>query len=124
VRDGVPYRIARDTMTSMRVPVGQLSDFWLTLRIDPAETADEERQPRVTVYLDRRAVAQLRLTRDPARMGSYRVRIGGHPPRSFSRLDLVASHTVPAREAGRYFRRMPPDSPVAFRLWYVRVNPE
>jgi hypothetical protein len=124
VRDGVPFRVARATMASMRVPVGGRSDFWLTLRIDPAETADEERQPRVTVYLDRRAVAQLRLTRDPARMGSYRVRIGGHPPRSFSRLDLVASHTVPAREAGRYFRRMPPDSPVAFRLWYVRVNPE
>jgi hypothetical protein len=124
VLGGVPFRIARATVTAIRVPVADRSDFSLTLRMDPAETADEERQPRVTVFLDRRAIAQLRLTRDPLRMGSYRIRITGHPPRAFSRLELVASHTVPAADAGLHFRTEPPDSPVAFRLWYVRVNPE
>jgi hypothetical protein len=121
---GVPFRIARATVTAMRLPVGGRSDFWLTLRIDPAETEDPARQPRVTVYLDRRPVAQLRLSRDPARMGSYRIRIADHPTRTFSRLELVASHMVSAREAGPFFTSVPPDAPVAFRLWYVRVDPD
>jgi hypothetical protein len=124
VRGGVPFRIAQSTLSSLRVPVGGRSEFWLTLRIDPAETADLDRQPRVAVYLDRRLVAQLRLARDPGRIGSYRIRITDHPDRMFSRLDLVASHTVPAREAGPHFASLDPAAPVAFRLWYVRVDPE
>jgi hypothetical protein len=123
VAGGVPFRIARNTLATMRVPVADSADFWLTLRVDPPETAALEPQSRLTVYLDRRPVAHLRLGRDPERMGSYRIRVADHPPRTFSRLELVASHTVPARDAGPYFASVPPDSPVAFRLWYVRVDP-
>ncbi|HXW04617.1 MAG TPA: glycosyltransferase family 39 protein [Vicinamibacterales bacterium] len=121
---GVPYRVARAPVASLRLPVGGHSDFWLTLRLDPAETADLDRQPGVSVYLDRRLIARLRLSRDPQRVGTYRLRVTGHPERTFSRLELVASHLVPAREAGPHFDSLDPAAPVAFRLWYVRVDPD
>jgi 4-amino-4-deoxy-L-arabinose transferase-like glycosyltransferase len=121
---GAPYRVAQAQVVSVRLPVAGRSDYWLTLRMDPAETASLQDQPSVGVFLDRRKIAQLHLTRDPSRMGAYRVRVSTDAPRAFSRLDLFASHTVPARDAGPYFASLAPDTPVAFRLWYVRVDPE
>ena len=94
----------------------------LTLRLDPALTRDPARQPRVTVFFNRRQLAHLDLTRDPERMGSYRFTVPQEAVSRWSRIDLLASHTVPARDAGEPFASLAPDTPVAFRLWYVRVE--
>jgi hypothetical protein len=100
------------------------ADYWVTLRIDPAETIDPEQQPHLTVFLNRHAIARLRLTRTPGRVGSYRIRVSRDLTRPLSRLDLLASHTVSAGQSGVHFSALSPETPVAFRLWYVRVEPE
>ena len=121
----VVVRAALADRTSVRIPVPrQRANYAVTLRLDPAETTDVALQPKVTAYFNGRVVAQLHLSRQEERIGTYRVVV----PRELTdwrvgRLDLVASHTVPAAEAGRRFKWLPPNSPVAFRLWYVRVEP-
>ena len=95
----------------------------VTLRLDPAETADPAYQPDVTVFLNRQQLAHLRLSRDPERVGSYRIRVGRDLTRPWNRLDLVASHLVRAGESGVHYSALPPETPVAFRLWYVRLEP-
>jgi 4-amino-4-deoxy-L-arabinose transferase-like glycosyltransferase len=124
IRGGnVVARVALAEHVTVRLPMSPHTDYWLTLRLDPAETPDLEKQPFVTVYLNRRLLAILRLTRNPERVGTYRMRVLKDAVRSLNRLDLVASHTVPAGEAGRHFATLPPATPVAFRFWYVRLDP-
>ncbi len=118
----VIVRVAEAQIVGIRLPMPE-SDYWMTLRLDPAETSDPALQPQVTVYLNRRPIAQLRLSRDPARVGSYRIRVPKDLTRTLSRLDLVATHTVPAAESGIHFAGLPPQTSVAFRLWYVRLEP-
>jgi dolichyl-phosphate-mannose-protein mannosyltransferase len=120
----VTVRAALGTIVSIRVPVPQRREYLLTLRLDPAETADPQLQPKVTVYMNGQVLAQLHLARDPSRVGTYRMRI---PPsiagRTFGRLDLVSSHTVAASDAGPRFDWLPADAHVAFRFWYLRLEP-
>jgi hypothetical protein len=121
----VTVRAAISERTRMRVPLPLDADHWLTLRIDPAETREEALQPTVTVFLNRRPIAGLNLGRNPERMGSYRMVVPRElAGRSVARLEFAASHTVPASEAGRHFASLPPQTPVAFRLWYVRLEPK
>ena len=61
--------------------------------------------------------------RDPARMGNYRLQVPKDAVKPLSRLEILASHTVPASEAGVPFESLPRNAPVAFRLWYVRLEP-
>jgi 4-amino-4-deoxy-L-arabinose transferase-like glycosyltransferase len=122
----VTVRVAQAERVSLRVPLPRrTAAYRLTLRMDPAETADPGRQPRVAVFLNRRPLGQFHLRRDPQRMGTYRMQV---PPEltgaPTNQLDLVASHTVPAAEAGPHYTWLPPEAPVAFRLWYVRLEPE
>jgi hypothetical protein len=92
--------------------------------MDPAETADLDRQPRVTVFVNRRPVTQLRMSRNPERMGTYRVRLPRElAGKDISKIEFVATHTVDASDAGPRFASLPGDTPVAFRLWYVRIEP-
>lgn len=122
IRQGnVTVRMAQAPLTSLALPL-EKADYLLTLRMDPPLTADPARQPSVTVFLNRRPLAQLDLTRDPARVGMYRIEVPREAVEPWSRLDLLASHTVPAAEAGAPFAELPPESPVAFRLWYVRLE--
>lgn len=59
------------------------------------------------------------------RMGSYRFAVPWHAARSSrARLTLASSALTPARDAGRLFRWVGRDRLVAFRLWYVRLEPE
>ena len=121
----IVVRAALADRVSVRVPVPRrLTTYRITLRMDPAETADAALQPRVTAYFNGRLAAQLHLVRQEGRMGLYRFIV---PPEvadwHVGRLDLVASHTVPAAQAGQQFNWLSPDTPVAFRLWYVRVEP-
>jgi len=116
-------RVALDERVAMRVPLPRRADYWLTVRMDPAETADMDQQPRVTAFINGGTIAQIRMRRDPARMGLYRIAVPKElVGRRISRLDLVASHTVPAGEAGPRFASLPVTDRVAFRLWYVRIE--
>jgi hypothetical protein len=117
----VIVRVAEAEIVSVRLPLPDES-YAMTLRVDPALTADPARQPRVTVFFNRRPLAELDLTRDPDRMGSYRLEVPKELVRPWSRLDLMASHTVAARDAGDPFEAVQPDRPVAFRFWYVRLE--
>jgi hypothetical protein len=94
----------------------------MTLRMDPPEVSDQAFQPRVTVFVNGHPLGEFNFTRNPERMGSYRIRVPAAIVRRLNRLDLMASHTVPAGLAGPAFASLPADSPVAFRLWYVRLE--
>jgi 4-amino-4-deoxy-L-arabinose transferase-like glycosyltransferase len=120
----VILRAAQAPLVALRLPMPRHRDYWMTLRLDPAETVDPERQPHVTVFFNRHPLARLRLTRSAGRVGTYRIRVSRELARPLSRLDLLASHTVPAGESGEHFSSLPPGTPVAFRLWYVRIEPE
>lgn len=119
----VVVRAALGLNVGVRVPFPRATAFLLTLRLDPPATRDE--RLTVDVFINRHHLGRVRLTKSPDRIGTYRF----HVPAAFTvagtnRLEFVASDTVPAREAGPSFRWVAPDEPVAFRLWYVRVEPE
>jgi hypothetical protein len=121
----ISVRAALAEHVSVHVPVPRrASDYLVTLRVDPAETADPAFQPKVTAYFNGRVVAQLHLVMQEGRVGSYRFTVPAEMADwRVGRLDLVSTHTVHAGEAGRHFVWLPPTTPVAFRLWYVRVEP-
>ena len=124
VGETVSVRASLGDIATIRVPLPADTDYWLTLRMDPAETTNPAMQPRLTVFINGRRLSDLSLTRNPVRMGAYRLRIPRDAAsRTFSRLDLVPSHTVPAGNAGVPFSWLPAEAPVAFRLWYVRLEP-
>ncbi len=119
----VTVRVALAELTGIRLPL-EKRDYTMTLRVDPPLTADPARQPRLTVFLNRTPIAQIDMTRDPTRMGTYRIHVPGDRVSRWNRIDLLASHTVRADEAGPPFESLPPDRRVAFRFWYVRVVTE
>jgi len=123
-RSGVELRAAERDHVSMRVPLPSAGPLWLTLRMDPAETKDPMRQPSVTVFLNRQPLGAVTFTRTPGRVGSYRFTVPAGTPRGFfNTIDLVATHTVPAADAGANFASLETTTPVAFRLWYARIEP-
>ena len=117
----VTVRVAQAELVSLRLPMPEAS-YQLTLRLDPPLTADPSNQPTLTVFLNRKPLARLEMARDPARVGTYRIQVPKDSVSPVSRLDLLATHTVRAGDAGPPFERLPPDSPAAFRLWYVRLE--
>lgn len=120
----VVVRVAVADRVSIRLPLPRQTEHLLTLRMDPPQIADPAYQPKVTVFLDGHTIGHVRFDFDPQRVGAYRMTVPrGLAGRSFSRLDLVASHTLPAAQAGPRFAWLPGDTPVAFYLWYVRVEP-
>lgn len=120
----VIVRRALSDRVSIRIPLPRQSDHLLTLRMDGPTVADRAYEPRVTVFVNNRTLGQVRFTHDPTRVGTYRMTIPRDlAGRTFARLDLVASHTVSAGEAGPRFADLPADTRVAFYVWYVRVEP-
>jgi len=117
-------RVAQGEQSAIRLRLPEQGRYLLTLRMDPAETRDAAQQPGVAVFFNRQRLAALTLQRTPGRMGAYRfVLEPSMTRRGWNRIDLVATHTVPAARAGRPFRWLPRRDPVAFQLWYVRLEP-
>ena len=114
-----------------RISVGERSVVWIplptragydiVLRMDPVDPAVQE---RVTVLFNRRMVGAFRLSWNPERMGSYRVRIPEHLVRAGRNELTVVPHTlVSAGSAGPQFAWLHPAERIGVRLWYVRVLP-
>jgi hypothetical protein len=120
----VMVRVAMNDRVSMRIPLPLRVDYNLTLRMDGPGLSDSVYQPRVTVFLDKQTIGQVRFNDNPERVGAYRMRIPSElAGKLLGRLDLVSSHTVRADQAGPRFAWLPGDTPVAFYLWYVRLEP-
>ena len=120
----VMVRVATADRVSMRIPLPLPVDHTLTLRMDGPGLADPAFQPRVTIFLDKQTIGQVRFNDDPSRVGAYRMRIPHElAGKLYGRLDLIASHTVRADQSGPRFAWLPGATPVAFYLWYVRLEP-
>ena len=120
----VMVRVAMADRVSMRIPLPLPVDYTLTLRMDGPGLADPSYQPRVTIFLDKQTIGQVRFIDNPSRVGAYRMRIPQElTGKLFGRLDLIASHTVRADQSGPRFAWLPGATPVAFYLWYVRLEP-
>lgn len=116
----VTVRVAQAELTAIRLPL-EKGDYTMTLRLDPPVTTVPAPHPELRVFLNRMPLMEIDLTRDPRRMGTYRMRVPSDRVSRWNRLDLLASRTVRAGDSGAPFRSLPSDSHVAFRLWYVRV---
>ena len=123
-RDGnVTVRAAQSTEVGVRLLLPRPMASQLTLRLDPPETTANG-VSTVSVFLNRQHLGTVHLMRTPARMGTYRFRVPAeYTTGGLNRLDLIASRTLPAREAGASFGWVPAGNEVAFRLWYVRIEP-
>ena len=120
----VMVRVATADRVSMRIPLPLPVDHTLTLRMDGPGLADPAFQPRVTIFLDKQTIGQVRYNDNPSRVGAYRMRIPHElAGKLYGRLDLIASHTVRADQSGPRFAWLPGATPVAFYLWYVRLEP-
>jgi 4-amino-4-deoxy-L-arabinose transferase-like glycosyltransferase len=120
----VIVRVAVADRVSIRLPLPLPVEHLLTLRMDAPALADPAYQPRVSVFVDQRPIGTIRFENNPDRVGAYRFQVPQDlAGRSLSRLDLVASHTVRADQSGPRFAWLPGETPVAFYLWYVRVEP-
>ena len=120
----VVVRAAKAGVVGMRIPLPVVTDYDLTLRVDPAGVPAPDVEPEVRVFLNRRLLTHLTLASNPERVGSYRVVIPrALAGRTFNSLDFVASRMVPAGSAGPQFSWLSPTTPVAFRLWYLRLEP-
>jgi hypothetical protein len=120
----VVVRAAMGDRVSLRMPLPKIAEYALTLRMDPAQPSESAYVPRVTVFLDGQTIGQVRFQPDPSRIGTYRMPVPKALSGRFtSRLDLVATHTVAASDAGSRFAWLDPRTPVAFYLRYVRVEP-
>jgi 4-amino-4-deoxy-L-arabinose transferase-like glycosyltransferase len=121
---GVMLRAAERDRVRLRVPLPATGPLLLTLRMDPAETRDPARQPAVTVFLNRQLLGTVALTRTPGRVGTYRFTVPAGSARGVvNNIEFVSTHTVPAADAGVNFASLDATTPVAFRLWYARIEP-
>ena len=120
----VVVRVAMGDRVSVRLPLPRPVEHLLTFRMDPPLPEDPAYQPKLTLFLDNHTIGHVRFTFDPQRVGAYRIVVPAVlAGRSFSRLDFVASHTLQADQSGPRFAWLPGDTPVAFYLWYIRVEP-
>jgi 4-amino-4-deoxy-L-arabinose transferase-like glycosyltransferase len=119
--ESITVRVSRNERAVVRLPLPAKRAYDIVLRIDPvAATAPEF----VDVLFNRTLVGRLRLSVNPDRIGSYRVRAREEIVNAGSNeLILVPSSLVPASSAGPKFAWLDPTDRIGVRLWYVRVLP-
>jgi Dolichyl-phosphate-mannose-protein mannosyltransferase len=117
-REGITVRVSRGERSTVRIPLPGRRDYDIVLRMDPV---DPETEQRVSVLFNGHLVGLLRLSWNPERVGSYRVRARAHMVRASNELTIVPSTLVTAGSAGPRFAWLGPDDRIGVRLWYVRV---
>ena len=102
-QDGVMVRVTRAERAVVRIPLPARRDYDIVLRLDPLVP---ERQNRVTLLLNRHLLGSVRLSWNPDRMGSYRLRLPVDMVSvGVNELALIPETLVPASSAdGASFR--------------------
>lgn len=73
---------------------------------------------------DQQSLGHFDLTWNPERVGSYNLDMpAALAGRFLARLSFVAETLKPAGEAASLYTGLAPHQMVAFRLWYVRLQP-
>ena len=119
-QDGiVTARVSQDARTTVHFPLPSRKAFEIVLRVDPVAP---ERQERLTVLFNRQLIGTLRLSWDPARIGSYRLSLPvAWVRKGDNEITLVPDTLVPAGSAGPRFSWIDSGSPIGVRFWYLRV---
>jgi 4-amino-4-deoxy-L-arabinose transferase-like glycosyltransferase len=117
-------RAATGPHAGLRFLMPARADCVLLLRLDPILGAHADDRHVVSVFLNRRLLADLRLQYDPLRVGSYDLPVpASGTVAGWNSVELVSSDLAPASDAGPDFSWLDPRQPVAFRLWYFGVQP-
>ncbi len=117
--DGVRVRVSLGERATVRLPLPVKRAYDIVIRLDPVVP---ERQRRVTLLLNHQLVGSMTLGFDPARMGSYRLRLPEAQVKvGTNELTIVPDVLVPAASAGPRFAWLDPGDAIGVRLWYVRV---
>jgi hypothetical protein len=118
----VVAHFARAPQATLFVPLPERRAYRLVLRMDPVP--DPNAGQRVRVLVNGREAAAFDLAWNPERVGAYTVDLPASevsPGRA--RVEFVTDHVAPIGAAATSFPELDPSTPVAFRLWYVRVTP-
>ena len=119
--ENITVRVSRSERAVVRLPLPEKRGYDLVLRIDPVTPTSPE---EVDVLFNRHLIGRLRLTWNPERVGSYRLRLREDIVTAGSNeLIVVPSSVLPAGSAGPRFSWLDPAEPIGVRLWYVRILP-
>ena len=118
-RDGLTFRVSEAERSVIRIPLPSRRIYQIVLRLDPVAP---ERQRRAIVLLNRQLLANLQLTSNPDRVGTYSLQLPADKVRvGINELTIVPDALVPAGAAGSRFAWRNPQDLLGVRLWYVRV---
>ena len=119
--ENIIVRVSRGERSVVRFPLPARRGYEIVLRIDPVTPTSPE---HVDVLFNRHLIGRLRLSWNPERVGSYRLRVREAIVSAGSNeLILIPSSLVPVSSAGPRFAWLNPTERIGVRLWYVRVLP-
>jgi hypothetical protein len=119
--ESITVRVSRSNRAVVRLPLPERRAYDIVLRLDPVTPASPE---NVDVLFNRHLVGRLRLTWNPERVGSYRLRVREDIVNAGSNeLIIIPASVTPAGSAGPRFAWLDPAERIGVRLWYVRVLP-
>jgi hypothetical protein len=119
--EGITARYSVGDRATIRIPLPERRGYDLVLRLDPVTpTAPES----VDVLFNRHLIGRLRLSWNPERVGSYRLRLREEiVNRGSNEVIIIPSSVMPAAAAGPTLAWLDPAEEVGVRLWYARVIP-
>ena len=119
--ENISVRVSRSERPVVRLPLPDRRAYDIVLRLDPVTPTSPE---TVDVLFNRHLVGRLRLSWNPERVGSYRLRVREDIVNAGSNeLIIIPSSVMPASAAGPRFAWLDPTERIGVRLWYVRVLP-
>lgn len=119
--ESITVRVSQTARAVVLLPLPAKRAYDLVLRIDPVLPTVPD---QVQVLFNKHFLGSLRLSWNPERVGSYRLRLGEEIVRAGSNeLIILPGATTSAGSAGPKFAWLDPADQIGVRLWYVRVLP-
>ena len=123
VTGNVVSRFATAPHATARLLLPESRWYTLVLRLHPLDIAGAAAQP-VDVALNGRVIGSLELTWNANRVGEYRIEVPAEVGRpGINRLTFLSRTLRPIAEGSETFEGVSPDQRVAFRFWYIRIEP-